>query len=180
MHAAARSALDGGCDPVCVVTGHGSGEVETAVSDLPLISAHNGNWQHGMGSSIRAGLAAVGNVEAIVILACDQPAVTGGTVASILDLHRESRKAIVASSYAGTLGIPALFDRDCFDELFALSDSKGAKSLIEADPGRVAVFGFPGGALDLDTPEDLEAWRGGDGHMDWRGAASRLECDSPS
>jgi hypothetical protein len=31
--------------------------------------------------------------------------------------------------------------------------------VIHSDPARVTAFDFPGGALDLDTPDDLRSWR---------------------
>jgi CTP:molybdopterin cytidylyltransferase MocA len=46
-----------------------------------------------------------------------------------------------------------------FDELLRLPDERGAKTLIEKDPSRVAQVDFPNGGFDLDTPEDFLAWQ---------------------
>ena len=158
-HAAVRAAHEGGCDVVCLVTGHAQTEVEHAVADLNPILAQNQEWQRGMGSSIRIGLSAVSPVSAIVLLACDQPAVNGKMIRSLIERYDQTGRAIIASHYSGTLGIPALFDHSCFAELRALADDRGAKAVIQADPARVASFEFPDGALDLDAPDDLRAWR---------------------
>jgi molybdenum cofactor cytidylyltransferase len=70
--------------------------------------------------------------------------------------HEATKKDIVASSYADTVGVPALFDRSCFPELLSLGDETGAKSIILQNPGRVAQVAFPEGAMDIDTWEDWQ------------------------
>src|SRR5207248_11623861 len=59
--------------------------------------------------------------------------VDGGVIRSLIELHDESARPIVASHYLGTLGIPALFDQSSFAELLLLPDARGAKSVIEKD-----------------------------------------------
>ena len=159
VHAAVRAAHEGGCDVVCVVTGHAREAVENAVADLTPLLVHNENWQRGVGSSVRLGVSAVQPASAIILLACDQPAVNGDTIRSLVERHRQSDRPIVASQYSGTLGVPALFDQSCFAELHALPDDRGAKSVIQADPARVNAFDFPGGTFDLDSQDDVRAWR---------------------
>jgi molybdenum cofactor cytidylyltransferase len=159
VHAAVRAAQEGGCDIVCVVTGHARAAVENAVADLGPILAHNEEWPRGMGSSVRLGLSATHPVSAIVLLACDQPAVEGKVIRSLIERHDQTARAIVASHYSGTLGIPALFAQSCFEELQGLPDDRGAKAVILADPARVTPFEFPGGALDIDFPDDLRMWQ---------------------
>jgi molybdenum cofactor cytidylyltransferase len=159
VHTAVRAAQEGGCDVVCVVTGHARSAVENAVADLEPILAHNEEWQRGMGSSVRLGLSALQPVSAVVLLACDQPAVDGKVMRSLIELHDQSGRAIVASHYSGTPGIPALFAQSCFTELQGLPDDRGAKAVILADPARVTLFEFPDGALDIDFPGDLRAWQ---------------------
>ena len=66
VHAAVRAAQEGGCDVVCVVTGHASTAVENAVADLRPLLVHNEDWQRGMGSSIRLGLNIIQPASAVV------------------------------------------------------------------------------------------------------------------
>jgi molybdenum cofactor cytidylyltransferase len=164
VHAAARAALEGGCDLVCVVTGHEQDAVTRAIADLrPVIFVHNEGWQRGMGSSIRLGVGAVQMVNpvsvAALLLTCDQPTVDEEVVRGLIEHRRRTGKGVVASEYEGTLGIPALFDRACFPELLRLPEDRGAKAVIQADPERIARFEFPAGAIDLDSPEDVRKWR---------------------
>jgi len=156
---AVHAAQEGGCDPVCVVTGHAREAVEQALAPLHPQFVYNPHWQLGIGTSIRLGLSALPPVSAVVLLTCDQPAVTSAIIRALIQQHAQTRRPIVASHYAGTLGVPALFDHTCFPELLQLPDNQGAKSVIQSNPGRVTSIDFPAGAMDLDSPEDLQAWR---------------------
>ena len=71
-------------------------------------------------------------------------------------MHKKTKKTIIASSYAATLGIPAVFDRSCFKELLALDDKNGAKEIILLNRERVAEVSFPEGKIDIDTAAELE------------------------
>ena len=62
---------------------------------------------------------------------------------------------MVASTYAGTLGVPALFHRSVFDSILKIDDEHGAKKVIESNESLIETVDFPGGAIDIDTPEDL-------------------------
>jgi molybdenum cofactor cytidylyltransferase len=97
---------------------------------------------------------------AIVLLVCDQPFVDRDVIRTLIALRAKTGKLIVACGYAGTIGVPALFDRECFPELLALADNTGAKPIILVNPGRVAELPFPEGARDLDTIADFETLPG--------------------
>jgi len=94
----------------------------------------NKDWQEGIASSIRSGLNTVLEYEpgtdAVIFMVCDQPYVTGELLKEIMTAHESSGKDIVASSYAGTVGIPALFSKSYFDALRQLKGDEGAKKLF--------------------------------------------------
>jgi molybdenum cofactor cytidylyltransferase len=152
-----RAAHDGGCGPVIVVTGESHELVTAAVAGFDPLIVRNEHWARGIGSSIRLGVERLTHhaVDAIVVLACDQPAVDSGVVSALIEEHARSGCPVVASHYADTLGIPALFHQSLFDELLRLPDEHGAKVLIQKDPSRAAHIDFANGAFDVDTPEDL-------------------------
>jgi molybdenum cofactor cytidylyltransferase len=62
---------------------------------------------------------------------------------------------IAASSYAGVQAVPAVFPRVTFAGLRALRGDRGARSVIESAPCPVVAIEFPGGEVDIDSPEDL-------------------------
>ena len=154
---AARAA---GCSPVVVVIGSEDEKVRRELDHTNVVTVKNDRWQRGIGSSIRCGIAGLvensPDVEASVLLVCDQPAVDEGVIERLMALCETTGKSIVASSYADTLGVPALFTRSLFKELLSLGDNTGAKPIILLSRERVAALPFFEGQIDIDTREDLE------------------------
>ena len=150
-------AQQAGCSPVVVVTGSNAAKVSSEAT-APVVQ--NKHWREGIGSSIRVGVEYLSELEpdvsAIVLLVCDQPLLDAGVIMNLRALHQETGKEIVASSYADTLGVPALFARCVFRELLELRGDSGAKKVILANRDRVAEFPFPGGNIDIDTQADYE------------------------
>jgi len=150
-------AQQAGCSPVVVVTGSNAAKVS---NEATTPAVENKNWREGIASSIRVGVEFLSNlkpdISAIVLLVCDQPLLDAGVIMNLRALHQETGKEIIASSYADTLGVPALFAHCVFPELLALSGDSGAKKVILANRDRVAEFPFPGGNVDIDTPADYE------------------------
>jgi molybdenum cofactor cytidylyltransferase len=157
---AVRSASEGGCGWIAVVAGEERNLIEMELRETPAVLVENRDWQRGLGSSIRCGLSHLlssrPGLDAVVLIACDQPFVDARIIQSLIAQQETSGKPIVASSYANTLGVPALFARTCFDSLLALPDDSGAKALIESRSADVAQVEFEQGALDIDTPADFE------------------------
>lgn len=149
------AALEAGCAPVAVVVGQNAEAIEEELRGLTTVIVRNAEWQRGLGTSIRAGVSSLLECEAIALLACDQPFVDAALIKALTAEAESSGKAIVASRYANTLGVPAVFDRSCFNGLLILADDSGAKPLIESNPDDVAEFQFERGAVDIDTPADL-------------------------
>jgi molybdenum cofactor cytidylyltransferase len=157
---AVRSASEAGCVHLAVVAGEARDRIENELRETTAVIVENPEWRRGLGTSIRCGLRHLlgshAEVDAVVLVACDQPFVDANVIRSLIAQRENSRKRIVACSYAGTLGVPALFDRACFESLLALADDSGAKALIETDSADVAKIEFEQGALDIDTPADFE------------------------
>jgi molybdenum cofactor cytidylyltransferase len=143
-----------------VVLGAHAIRLKEELAGLPLEFAENGLWQEGIGSSIQAGVSALpSTVAGVIIMLCDQPLVSRELLNTIIGAYRSSGKGIVASEYAGTQGVPALFDRSFFPALLSLNGNTGAKSLITGSPGDVHGIPFPEGSIDIDTPADYRTIR---------------------
>ncbi len=150
-----RAAQEARCAPIVVVVGRDREMIARELKDVPVILTPNDRWERGLGTSIRVGVEALPTAaEAVVILACDQPHVDAALLRRLLETHARTGKPIVASGYAETRGIPALFAAAYFTKLRALAEDEGAKKLLH-EPNRVATVPFPAGELDIDTPEDL-------------------------
>lgn len=160
MRGIVDAALEGGCSPVVVVVGSDKDKVARELEQTNAVIVENVIWNNGMGTSIRCAVQHLidtePNVEVIALLVCDQPFVDSHTIEKLIAMREKTKKAIVASSYAGTLGVPALFHRSCKDELLGLDAGSGAKAVISLNPDRVAEFPFPEGKMDIDTVEDYD------------------------
>jgi molybdenum cofactor cytidylyltransferase len=154
---AIAAAIGGGCDPVVVVIGANAQLVRPELQGLDVREVINARWQDGMSSSIARGVdtLAESDLDAIVVMVCDQPHVTPEVISSLAAAHRATRKAVVASTYGGSFGAPALFSRTLFAELAALSGANGAKQVIARHQHETHFVSFPEGAIDVDTPEDF-------------------------
>lgn len=152
------AACEAGCLPVVVVSRNEDEKLDCELDRAGVVIAQNHQWQRGIGSSIRCGIEALTNsspdVEASVLLVCDQPGVDARIIERLIALRETTRKTVIASSYADTLGVPALFTRSVFEELLSLGDTAGAKSIILRNRERVASLSFPEGQIDIDTWED--------------------------
>lgn len=147
-----RTLREGGCTPVLVVTG-------AAPVDVPARVVHNPDWASGMGSSLRAGLAALADTDAaaVVIGLADQPLVGPGAIPRLVRAWQGGAVAAVAT-YDGAPRNPVLLDRSVWGEVAAAAvGDTGARGWLRAHPGRVTAVPCDGtgSAYDVDTAADL-------------------------
>jgi molybdenum cofactor cytidylyltransferase len=143
-------------DDVVVVTGPADAAMPGALAGLRVRFAVNPHPEHGQGTSIAIGVAALGieTTAALVVLG-DQPALPSSVVPSLIEAFRGTGNDIVAPIYRGLQGTPVLFGRAVFPELIALSGDAGARSVVEREARRVERVAFDFAMpLDIDTPED--------------------------
>ncbi|MBD2461250.1 nucleotidyltransferase family protein [Oscillatoria sp. FACHB-1407] len=156
----AEVAIASGGQPVGVVLGAYAAAIAPHLINLNIHLTHNAHWQTGMASSIRCGLQQVlqlaSDLEAIVLMVCDQPFVTSHLIQQLMTGYQTSNSLIIASEYEDTLGVPALFDKTLFPELMTLSGDRGARSLMRQYRSYCMSIAFAQGAIDLDTPHDLD------------------------
>lgn len=157
-----KNALGTGASEVVVVLGANEQNHEILLDGFPVKAVTNHYWKSGMGSSIKTGLHHIikelPEARAVIIMVCDQPEVRAHHLRQLVTQHTQSGKSIVASEYAGTQGVPALFARSFFSNILMLQDEHGAKKIIEQFPEHVSSIAFPEGSIDLDTPEDYERY----------------------
>ena len=153
---ATASAAD--CGPVLVVLGAGADVLRDEVTGAGARVVDHPDWTTGLGSSVRAAIAAVEaefpRAGAVLCTLCDQPLMTAELLAAIVRAYRDGSD-LVATAYDRAIGVPALFGRRFFGELGELAGDSGARSLLARHAPEVCAIPFPGGALDVDTPADL-------------------------
>ncbi|WP_338877205.1 nucleotidyltransferase family protein [Spirosoma sp. SC4-14] len=145
--------------PVVVVLGANREQIVPELSGLPITLVDNPAWQTGLASSLKSGLAALyithKNIDAVLILLTDQPLVSVGLLAYMLETYTQSNKGIVACRYDDQLGVPALFSRNYIEQMLQLEGDKGAKWIIIKHKQDCAEVPFEAGAIDLDSKRDV-------------------------
>jgi molybdenum cofactor cytidylyltransferase len=157
----ALTALGARIGRVIAVVGAEADSVAGKLVGLDVTIARNDHWATGLSSSLRAGIAAARehSANAVLFIAADQPFVTADALVEITQHWRQGGR-IVASGYAGTVGLPVLFDAAFFGDIEALTGDRGAKGVILAHGSEVVRVPLIVAATDIDTPEDLARLRG--------------------
>ncbi|MFC7666148.1 hypothetical protein ACFQT0_00875 [Hymenobacter humi] len=70
---------------------------------------------------------------------------------------QQTHALAVAAAYGDTLGVPAIFDQSLLPALQNLEGAQGASRLLASLGQAVGRVPFPGGLLDVDTPEQYAA-----------------------
>lgn len=144
--------------PIVLVLGANANEILAAEKDLGVDYTINYNWTAGMSSSIKAGFIKMMELEPqtenIIISVSDQPFTSADIFSLLLNEHLKSRKNIIASRYAQTIGTPVLFNKKYFNDLMSLDGGSGAKHLIRNYKEDVATIPFELGHIDIDTETD--------------------------
>jgi len=158
---AIRLATEAGASPVLPVLGANFALIAAHVPMNDAVMVLNDKWQSGIASSIHAGLHTLSVIapkaDGALIMSCDQSRLTAAHLRALIDEFESQREpSIVASFYAGTRGIPAVFPRAQFSELRALRGDTGARALLKDPSCPLITIDFAGGEVDVDVPADLE------------------------
>lgn len=149
-------AMGSKCRPIVVVVGGNAEAVKMEIPDVARL-VRNANWAEGMGTSIACGVAAIEDeADAVVLALCDQPLVTSDI---LNELTAFAGEGLAAAEYDGTIGVPALFGKQFFPELMALSGKEGAKKFLLRNAANVRRVKCPEAGMDIDTAEDIARLR---------------------
>jgi molybdenum cofactor cytidylyltransferase len=156
-----RRALDAGCAPVIVVTGHEHERVESALVGLEVTCVRSPEPTGPTSASLHAGLRALPTeCDATVVMLADMVQVTAPMVRAMLDSAKETPAPLVVSQYGDVNAPPLLFRLVLWPELLAWSGEGCGKQVVNAHRAEAVMLAWPEEALqDVDTPADYEAVR---------------------
>jgi molybdenum cofactor cytidylyltransferase len=160
------AALASRARPVVVVTGHQRDKVEAALAGLSVKFVHNPHFADGLGTSLKAGIAALGGLPAeadgAIVCLGDMPQVDASLIDRLIGAFDPDHGAlVVVPTIDGKRGNPVVWSRRFFPDLMAVEGDVGARYLIGRYTEAVAEVPLTGTAAltDVDTPEALEAVR---------------------
>jgi molybdenum cofactor cytidylyltransferase len=156
---AAEQALASQAAPVIVVTGHQREHVEAALAGLPVHLVHNPDFAQGLGTSLKAGIAAVpAEADGAIVCLGDMPQVDATLIDRLIAAFDPEKGALaVMPTIDGRRGNPVLWSKRFFPELMAIEGDVGARHLITRYGEAVVEVPVTGTAalVDIDTPEAL-------------------------
>jgi molybdenum cofactor cytidylyltransferase len=149
--------------PAVVVTGHQRERVEAVLAGLSVKFVHNPHFADGLGTSLKAGIAALpAEADGAIVCLGDMPQVDAALIDRLIGaLDPDKGALIVVPTIDGKRGNPVVWSRRFFSDLAAVEGDVGARYLVGRYPEAVAEVPLTGMAAltDVDTPEALEAVR---------------------
>ncbi len=141
---------DGGCARVTVVLGASADEAAARVPrGVDVVVAED--WDEGMGASLRAGLGALADAVAALVLLVDLPDLSPAVVARVIG-GGVGAGALRRAAYGGKPGHPVLIGRDHWAGVIAAArGDRGARDYLGVHRHQLVECG------DLATGEDVDA-----------------------
>jgi molybdenum cofactor cytidylyltransferase len=156
-----EAALASRARPVIVVTGHQRERVEAALAGLPVKFVHNPHFADGLGTSLKAGIAALpADIDGAIVCLGDMPQVDAALIDRLIGVLDPDKGALaVVPTIEGKRGNPVVWSRRFFPDLMAVEGDVGARHLIGRYAEAVVDVPVEGTAAltDVDTPEALAA-----------------------
>ena len=117
----------------------------------------NGEPARGQAHSVVLAAQAMRDMDALLLMAGDQPLLRADTLTRLIRAFERSGKGIACLQDATHRGNPAVFSAAYFDRLCALSGDRGAGRLLREFEGDLLVIGCTDAdeLADADTPQAL-------------------------
>jgi molybdenum cofactor cytidylyltransferase len=156
LQRAVTRATEVGGHAVTVVLGAHAAELTPVLRHSAVSVLINRHWEEGLASSLRLGVSQLqGSADAILVTLADQAAITAFDLRRLAGAWRRQPESVIAASYDGHTGVPAVFPRHAFPSLLALRGDVGARPVLSQLRDHVVRVPMPQAAIDIDTPEDL-------------------------
>jgi putative nucleotidyltransferase with HDIG domain len=173
-----RLFLSAGIPDVCVVIGHNADELRPVAEAAGARCVLNPNFEQGMFSSVRAGVAALREgTDACFVIPVDIPLVRSSTVRRLAGFYAAEKSAIVYPVFQGRRGHPPLISSAILAEALTMGTDARLSALLASHEEKACDLFVPDEAihLDMDTPDEVARIRELAEH---REIPSLLECEA--
>lgn len=121
----------------------------------------NARPEAGQSLSIRLGMEALPEAEALMFLVADQPFLKRESLAGEIDFFLENPAHIVAMGFLGQRGNPAIFPNAYFPALYSLEGDEGGSRIIRAHEAALRLYEIRDARelYDVDSPAQLAILR---------------------
>lgn len=156
LHRAVSQATEVVGHAVTVVLGAYADQLAPLLRHTAASVLINRHWEEGIASSLRAGIAALpGSCDGVLVTLADQVSVTTFDLKRLATAWKRQPEWLIAATYDGHVGVPAIFPRSIFSAFSDLRGDAGARSILARHADRCLRIPMPNAAIDIDRPEDL-------------------------
>jgi molybdenum cofactor cytidylyltransferase len=144
---------------VVVVLGAHAPEVVDAIGDRDATLVYNPAFRSGNLTSLRAGIAAAGRCDAIVLVLGDMPGIDSDAINALVSGWLADPRRVAVAKYDDGIGHPFLLSSEAIDTIESLDGRKplwGMVTTIDRERRLCVRLGGPQ-PIDLDTPADYAA-----------------------
>ena len=143
---------------IVVVLGAGAEEISSRVDLGEAEPVVCGEWKEGLAASLRTGVEALADAEAVVVTLGDQPLITPQVIAAVVD-QIDAPEPAARVTYDGRPGHPVLIKRELYGAVARLRGDSGARDLLASAGLREFEAAHLCRPDDVDTPDDLRTIR---------------------
>jgi molybdenum cofactor cytidylyltransferase len=156
LHRAVSQATEVVGHAVTVVLGAYADQLAPLLRHTSASVLINRHWEEGLASSLRAGIASLpGTCDGVLVTLADQVSVTTFDLKRLATAWKRQPEWLIAATYDGHVGVPAIFPRSTFSAFSDLRGDAGARSILARHADRCLRIPMPNAAIDIDRPEDL-------------------------
>ena len=118
-------------DSLTLVTGHEADIVQETLGERPVQYVHNPNFEDGLASSLKAGVAALPPCDAFIVCLGDMPDIQTADIQKLISAYdRDEGRLICLPVVNGKRGNPVLWDHAFANDMLNLTGDQGAKPLM--------------------------------------------------
>ena len=157
LRRAIDTALAVPADQVIVVLGAAADQLMPECEATRATVVLNDQWQEGVSTSLRGGLAAVSSeARGVFIYPADMPLVTPEALRELAHRQQVSGRPAAMTEAGGVRGVPVFITRSMFPALMIQEGDIGGAQYLRAHPEAVEAVHFDDADLvrDVDRPED--------------------------
>jgi molybdenum cofactor cytidylyltransferase len=144
-------------DKLVVVLGSSADDIRAIIKNEDIKIVINPDWEQGLGSSIRTGIANLKeDTDAVMILLVDQPFLSKELLDQMIDRFCQTQAQVVAPRVGDQQVNPVLFRKDLFPELMAITGDRGGKEVLKRHTVEWVDWQDERLLLDIDSAEDYQ------------------------
>jgi len=158
IYSVCKTVMATNIDQIILITGHQNIQIEKAIPNEISNVVYNQNWEHGIMSSIYAGMSKLDkDIDGNMIVLGDMPLITVDTINLLIDeFYKCNGNHIVYPIYNARQANPVIFPKKYFSEILTSQGDKGCKKVLKKYPGDAVGVRIDSDEVivDCDTRDD--------------------------